>query len=132
MLNAPSSAVRSAVQNRSRVGAVAVGVFEAGVDPPELGCQCCDPRHRAVDVQPQAFAVSDFGDVNGGIERHRAGRAVRRAHPERCEARGAIRGDHLGKCGWSHCEGFVVRNRVQPSSTDAGDAKTLFDAGVRL
>ena len=64
MLSAPSSAARSAVQNRLQsklmpihlcgIGAVRVDEVEAVVDPAELRRERGDARHRRVDVQPDA------------------------------------------------------------------------------
>ena len=140
--SAPSSAARSATQNRSQSKFTPIHLcglvqyestcVQTGVDPAQLGAQRGDARMGGVDVQPDPLAPADGGQLRDGVEGRGRRGADRGAHEEGPAPGGAILGDGgLQRVG-PHGERRVVGDDVQVVGADARDAHALLDRRVGL
>ncbi len=104
-----------------RVGAVAVGQFEAVVEPAQFRAEGRDAGHRGVHMQPQPLAARDLADRPHRVDGQRVRGTDGRAHPERHQARGPVGGDRRGEGIRAHRKVLVVPNHAQVAGADAGD-----------
>ena len=124
--------VEAGEQPLVRVGGVAVGPLDAGLQLPQLGDDGADPRIGGVHVQPDAVLLADRAELGQRVDRRRRRRPHRRADQDRRVAAGDVALEPCGERGRAHGEVAVDLHDADGVGAQARDADRLLHRGVGL